>query len=378
MSEQQYSPGLAGVPAGKSEIGLVNGTDGILLYRGYRVEDLAEHCSFEEVAHLLLVGKLPNQAELTAFDTELKARRTLPAELVTILRNLPKTTHPMTALQVGTAALGGFYPALDASDRKGNWEGVLRLTAAMPTIVAAFHRIRQDKPVVAPDLTQNTATDFLTMLNGEKPTEQAARLFDVCLVLHAEHGFNASTFTGRVIGSSLADIYASMTGAVGSLSGPLHGGANEEVLVQLKTIPSAADAPAWLDHMIETKQKIMGLGHRVYKVKDPRAGILQRMAAHLFSTEGSTPLYDIAHAIEKHAAVRLGPKGIWPNVDFYSGLVYQKLGLTVDLFTPIFAIARIAGWSAHWLEQMQDNRIYRPDCIYTGPQDVNVTPIGQR
>jgi citrate synthase len=284
----------------------------------------------------------------------------------------------MAALQAAVAALSGFYPAPDASDRAASWEGILRLTASMPTIVAAYHRIRQGLTVVAPDLSQGMAGDFLTMLNGEKPTAAAARLFDVCLVLHAEHGFNASTFTGRVVGSSLADIYASMSGAVGSLSGPLHGGANEEVLVQLKEIPNAEAAPAWFDHMIDTKQKVMGLGHRVYKVKDPRAGILQRMAADLFSTEGSTPLYDIAHAIEKRAAEKVGPKGVWPNVDFYSGLVYQKLGLTVDLFTPIFAIARIAGWSAHWLEQMEDNRIYRPDCIYSGPNDLSVPAIGQR
>jgi citrate synthase len=378
MAEQQFSPGLAGVVAGKSEVGLVNGTDGILLYRGYRVEDLAEHCTFEEVAHLLLVGKLPNATELAAFDAELKARRALPEGILALLRALPTTTHPMAALQSAVAAMSGFYPALDASDRKASWEGILRLTAGMPTIVAAFHRIRQGLPVVAPDTSLNAAADFLTMLNGERPTDKAARLFDVCLVLHAEHGFNASTFTGRVVGSSLADIYASMSAAVGSLSGPLHGGANEEVLVQLKTIASAEEAPAWLDHMNATKQKVMGLGHRVYKVKDPRAGILQRMASDLFSTQGSTPLYDIAHAIEKRAAVTLGPKGVWPNVDFYSGLVYQKLGLTVDLFTPIFAIARIAGWSAHWLEQMQDNRIYRPDCIYTGPNDLNVPSIAER
>lgn len=378
MSEPQFSPGLAGVIAGKSSVGLVNGTDGILLYRGYKVEDLAEHCTYEEVAHLLLKGKLPNATELAAFDAELKARRAVPEGILTILRALPKSTHPMAALQAAVAALSGFYPAPDASDRAASWEGILRLTASMPTIVAAYHRIRQDLPVVAPDLSQGMAGDFLTMLNGEKPTEAAARLFDVCLVLHAEHGFNASTFTGRVVGSSLADIYASMSGAVGSLSGPLHGGANEEVLVQLKEIPDAEAAPAWFDHMIETKQKVMGLGHRVYKVKDPRAGILQRMAADLFSTEGSTPLYDIAHAIEKRAAEKVGPKGVWPNVDFYSGLVYQKLGLTVDLFTPIFAIARIAGWSAHWLEQMEDNRIYRPDCIYSGPNDLSVPAIEQR
>jgi len=378
MSEPQFSPGLAGVIAGKSSVGLVNGTDGILLYRGYKVEDLAEHCTYEEVAHLLLKGKLPNATELAAFDAELKARRAVPEGILTILRALPTKTHPMAALQAAVAALSGFYPAPDASDRAASWEGILRLTASMPTIVAAYHRIRQGLPVVAPDLSQGMAGDFLTMLNGEKPTAAAARLFDVCLVLHAEHGFNASTFTGRVVGSSLADIYASMSGAVGSLSGPLHGGANEEVLVQLKEIPNAEAAPAWFDHMIETKQKVMGLGHRVYKVKDPRAGILQRMAADLFSTEGSTPLYDIAHAIEKRAAEKVGPKGVWPNVDFYSGLVYQKLGLTVDLFTPIFAIARIAGWSAHWLEQMEDNRIYRPDCIYSGPNDLSVPAIGQR
>jgi citrate synthase len=222
------------------------------------------------------------------------------------------------------------------------------------------------------------AANFVYMLTGERPDAKVSRLIDVCLVLHAEHGFNASTFTGRVVGSTLANPYSVIAGAIGSLSGPLHGGANERVLHMLRTIDSPADASEFLGNMIATKQKIMGLGHRVYKVKDPRATVLQTMAADLFSSHGSTPLYDIAHALEQDAARRLGSKGIYPNVDFYSGLVYEKLGIEVDLFTPIFAISRVAGWTAHWLEQLEDNRIYRPTQKYVGEMNRPYITIDQR
>lgn len=374
----EFSPGLAGVVAAKSAIGLINGQEGILRYRGIRIEELAENSSFEEVSYLLLFGALPTADELKTFTAELIENRNLPGGLIEILRQLPEGSHPMVALQAGVSALGCFYPQMDVTDREGNRRAALRLVATMPTIVAAFDRLRKGLDVIAPDPSLNHASNFLYMLNGERPDEQITRLIDVCLVLHAEHGFNASTFTGRVVGSTLANPYSTIAGAVGSLSGPLHGGANERVLHMLRTIPKADDAAPFLDRMITTKQKIMGLGHRVYKVKDPRATVLQAMAADLFNQKGSTPLYDIAHALELEAARRLGSKGIYPNVDFYSGLVYEKLGIEVDLYTPLFAIARVAGWSAHWLEQLADNRIYRPTQSYVGDTEASYTPVDSR
>ncbi|MCA9560325.1 MAG: citrate synthase, partial [Myxococcales bacterium] len=369
MSE--FVPGLAGVVAAKSAIGFINGLEGILRYRGIPIEELAEKSSFEEVSYLLLFGELPKKDQLESFDAELKSLRAIPDGVIDILKALPKDGHPMVALQAATAALGAFYPQMDVTEREGNRKASLRLIASMPTVVAAFDRIRKGKPIIAPDTQLNHAANFVYMVTGEKPDEKVTRLVDVCLILHAEHGFNASTFTGRVVGSTLANPYSVIAGAIGSLSGPLHGGANERVLHMLNTIDSVDDVPGFLDHMIETKQKIMGLGHRVYKVKDPRSTVLQTMAHDLFESHGSTPLYDIAHKLEEVAAERLGDKGIYPNVDFYSGLVYEKLGIEVDLFTPVFAIARVSGWAAHWLEQLEDNRIYRPTQKYVGSLDAH-------
>jgi citrate synthase len=375
-----FVPGLAGVVAAPSAIGWIDGQEGVLRYRGIRIQDLAEHSSFEEVCYLLLFGQLPTVDELAHFDGSLKELRRLPEGVVEILRNVPATGHPMVALQTAVSALGTYFPQMDVTDRNGNNAAALRLIAALPTIVAAFDRIRQGLEVIAPDPGLNHAANFLYMLSGELPDEKVTRLIDVCLVLHAEHGFNASTFTGRVVGSTMANPYSVIAGAVGSLSGPLHGGANERVLHMLRAIDSADDVGGWLHHMIETKQKIMGLGHRVYKVKDPRAEVLQSMAADLFDSHGSTPLYDIAYQLEQAAAVH--PKmvrlGVYPNVDFYSGLVYEKLGIEVDLYTPLFAIARVAGWSAHWLEQLEDNRIYRPTQKYVGSMDTPYVSIDQR
>ncbi len=376
MSE--FVPGLAGVVAAKSAIGFINGLEGILRYRGIAIEELAEKSSFEEVSYLLLFGELPTKDQLDAFDAELKSLRAIPDGIIGILKALPEDGHPMVALQTATAALGTFYPQMDVTDREGNRKASLRLIASMPTVMAAFDRIRKGKAIIAPDAELNHAANFIYMVTGERPDEKVTRLVDVCLILHAEHGFNASTFTGRVIGSTLANPYSVIAGAIGSLSGPLHGGANERVLHMLRTIDSVDDVPSFLDHMIETKQKIMGLGHRVYKVKDPRSTVLQTMAHDLFASHGSTPLYDIASKLEEVAADRLGDKGIYPNVDFYSGLVYEKLGIEVDLFTPVFAIARVSGWAAHWLEQLEDNRIYRPTQKYVGSLDAHYVDIGSR
>ncbi len=373
-----FVPGLAGVVAARSAIGFINGLEGVLRYRGIRIEKLAEHSTFEEVSYLLLFGALPTQGELDAFDAELRARRDLPAGMVDILKAVPKDGHPMVALQTAVAAMGTFYPQLDVEDRDGNREAAVRLIASMPTIVAAFDRIRKGLELVAPDASLNHAANFVYMVTGDKPDATVTRLVDVCLVLHAEHGFNASTFTGRVVGSTLANPYSVIAGAVGSLSGPLHGGANERVLHMLKEVGTVDAAEGFLANKIAKKEKIMGLGHRVYKVKDPRAHVLQGMAADMFASHGSTPLYDIARRIEEVATERLGAKGIYPNVDFYSGLVYEKLGIEVDLFTPVFAISRVAGWSAHWLEQLEDNRIYRPTQDYVGPADADYVDIQRR
>ncbi|MEE2786282.1 MAG: citrate synthase [Myxococcota bacterium] len=378
MSGADFVPGLAGVVAARSAIGWINGLEGVLRYRGIRIEALAEQSSFEEVSYLLLFGTLPSSAELDAFDEQLKAYRVLPDGVVDLIKNLPSTGHPMVALQTAVSALGTYFPQMDVTDRDGNRAAALRLIASMPTIVAAFDRARKNLPIIAPDMNLNHAANFIYMLNGERPDAKVSRLIDVCLVLHAEHGFNASTFTGRVVGSTLANPYSTIAGAVGSLSGPLHGGANERVLHMLRTLDSADDVPAFLEKMISTKQKIMGLGHRVYRVKDPRATVLQGMAADLFDSHGATPMYEIAHRLEVEAAKRLGAKGIYPNVDFYSGLVYEKLGIEVDLYTPLFAIARVAGWTAHWLEQLEDNRIYRPTQLYAGSLDAQYVPMDER
>lgn len=373
-----FVPGLAGVVAAKSAIGLINGKEGILRYRGIRIEALAEKSSFEETSYLLLFGALPTAAELAEWTGELKAHRAIPDGIHAIFKALPEGGHPMVALQTATAALGTFYPQLDVTDRAGNRTAALRLIASMPTVIAAFDRIRKGLEPIAPNPDLSHAANFLYMLSGETPDAQVTRLIDVCLVLHAEHGFNASTFTGRVVGSTLANPYSCIAGAIGSLSGPLHGGANERVLHMLRTIDGVDTVEAFLDDKITRKDKIMGLGHRVYKVKDPRATVLQGMAADLFSAKGSTPLYDIAAKLEAIAAERLGSKGIYPNVDFYSGLVYEKLGITVDLYTPLFAMSRVAGWTAHWMEQLEDNRIYRPTQLYVGETDAQYIDIDAR
>lgn len=379
MGDANFTPGLAGVVAAKSGIGLINGQEGILRYRGIRIEALAENSTFEETAYLLLFGALPTADELKAFDAELKGLRGVPDGVLAILKALPEGGHPMVALQTATAALGTFYPQMDVTDRAGNRTAGLRLIASMPTVVAAFDRIRKGQDVIAPDPALGHAANFIYMLTGEKPDAKVSRLIDVCLVLHAEHGFNASTFTGRVVGSTLANPYSAIAGAIGSLSGPLHGGANERVLHMLrKHFTDIEQVAEVLGGMIDRKEKIMGLGHRVYKVKDPRATILQAMAADLFQSHGSTPLYDIARTLEEEAARRLGHKGIYPNVDFYSGLVYEKLGVETDLYTPLFAIARVAGWTAHWMEQLEDNRIYRPTQKYIGATDADYVDIADR
>lgn len=371
-------PGLDGVPVAESAVSFIDGKRARLEYRGYAVETLAEESCFEETAWLLIKGQLPTQRELADFDHELRHHRRLKYKLIDLIKCLPETGHPMGALQAAVAALGMFYPARDVTNAKSNWESAVRLIAKMPTIVAAFHRLRHGNEALQPRDDLDHAGNFYYMLFEKEPSPAIRKVIDACLVLHAEHTMNASTFSGRVTGSTLADPYAVISSAIGTLTGPLHGGANEEVLDMLDEIGSPENARVWLENAVASKRKIMGFGHRVYKVKDPRATVLQKLAEYVFSEAGRPTSYTIATEMERAAAGILGPKGIYPNVDFYSGIVYHALGIPKDLFTPIFAISRVAGWLAHWFEQLKNNRIYRPEQIYVGQRDVAYVPLEKR
>ncbi|MGH7171712.1 MAG: citrate synthase [Gemmataceae bacterium] len=377
-SEPEFRPGLADVPVAESAISFIDGKRARLEYRGIAVETLARESCFEETAWLLLKGELPTQRELAAFDHDLRHHRRIKYKLIDLIKCLPETGHPMDALQAGVAALGMFYPARDVHNEQSNWNSVVRLIAKLPTIVAAFHRLRHGDAPIAPRDDLAHAANFYYMLTEQEPSPAVAKVLDACLVLHAEHTMNASTFSARVTGSTLADPYTVISSAIGTLTGPLHGGANEQVLDMLDEIGSPDNVRAWLDDANTHKKKIMGLGHRVYKVKDPRATVLQELAEHAFVETGRPKLYQLALEVERVAAGILGPKGIYPNVDFYSGSVYLTIGIPRDLFTPIFAIARVAGWLSHWLEQLKNNRIFRPAQIYVGKHDSPYVPLEHR
>ncbi|MBZ0267256.1 citrate synthase [bacterium] len=373
-----FVPGLAGVIAARSSVGFVDGENGILEYRGIRIENLAEQSTFEETAYLLLYGALPARAELDAFEDSLKEHRAAPAHVMEMIAAFPRDGHPMAALQTAIGALGLHYPRCGARDGAQRDIDARRIIAQAPTLLAAIARRMRGEPPLAPRNDLPHAANFLFMLNGEEPAPILARALDVAMILHAEHTQNASTFACRVIGSTEADPYAAASGAVGALGGALHGGANERVLDMLEQIGDASKTKAWFEDAVANKRKIMGLGHRVYKVKDPRAFALQKLGRQVFEELGSTPLYDIAKTMEDLAAEKLGPKGIHPNVDFFSGCVYLKMGIDRVLFTPIFAIARVAGYLAHYLEQMEDNRIFRPRQQYLGEHDAPYIPMDDR
>ncbi len=371
-------PGLAGVPAAESAISYIDGQLGILEYRGYRIEELAEQSSFEEVAWLLMHGELPTADELRGFTADLAAKRELQSGMNEILGSFPKSGHPMHVLQSAIAALGAFDEPITFGSEEHFHRAWIRILAAIPTMIANHERLRTGKPLVAPDPELPTAANFLWMLHGEKPARSAIAALDCALALHADHTMNASTFAARVVYGTNSSPYDAISAAAGALHGPLHGGANERVLAALEAIGGVDKVQAWADDRLASKQKIMGFGHRVYKVKDPRSFALQKLGKDVLAELGSTPTYDVALALEKIVVDRLGAKGIHPNVDFFSGLIYQKLGIPTDQFTPIFAIARTAGWLAHLHEQMQDNKLYRPGQIYVGERDRRYVPIEKR
>jgi len=378
MTVCEYKPGLEGIPAAQSSISYVDGQKGILEYRGIRIEELASKSTFLETSYLLIWGELPTKEELDSFKKEIRYHRRIKYRIRDMMKCFPETGHPMDALQASAAALGLFYSKRALDNPAYIREAVVRLLAKIPTMVAAFQLMRKGNDPVRPNDDLDYATNFLYMLNEREPDPLAAHIFDVCLTLHAEHTINASTFSAMVTASTLTDPYAVVASAVGTLAGPLHGGANEEVITMLEEIGSVENVRPYLDDCLQRKSKIMGFGHRVYKVKDPRATILQNLAEQLFEKFGHDKYYEIAVELERAVEEKLGHKGIYPNVDYYSGLVYRKLGIPTDLFTPVFAIARVAGWLAHWKEQLAENRIFRPTQIYTGSHDAPYIPIEQR
>ena len=373
-----FRPGLEGVPATQSSICDIDGQKGLLSYRGYPVDDLASHCSFLETTYLLIWGELPSRQQLRDFEQEVQMHRRVSFRVRDMMKCFPSDGHPMDALQSSAASLGLFYSRRAIDDPQYIYDAVVRLIAKIPTMVAAFQLIRKGQDPIQPRDDLAYSANFLYMLMEREPDPLASRIFDRCLILHAEHSLNASTFSARVTASTLTDPYAVVASAVGTLAGPLHGGANEDVLAMLDEIGTADRAADYLDAAMASKRKVMGFGHREYRVKDPRAVILQELAEELFARFGHDEMYDVARALEAAAERRLGPKGIFPNVDFYSGLVYRKLGIPRDLFTPVFAIARVAGWLAHWREQLGANRIFRPSQIYTGHSMRQWSPLEDR
>jgi citrate synthase len=374
----EYKPGLEGIPVTKSSISYVDGQKGILEYRGITIEELAKRSSFLETAYLLIWGELPSAKQLQDFQTHILFHRRVKYRIRDMMKCFPETGHPMDALQTSAAALGLFYARRALDDPEYIRKAVVRILAKIPTMVAAFHQMRRGNDAVQPNDELDYATNFLYMLTERVPHPLEARIFDICLTLHAEHTINASTFSAMVTASTLTDPYAVVASAVGTLAGPLHGGANEEVLLMLEKIGSVENVEPYISDLIANKQKIMGFGHRVYKVKDPRAKILQELAVELFNETGHDHYYDLALELERVIESKLGHRGIYPNIDFYSGLVYSKLGIPSDLFTPIFAIARVAGWLAHWKEQLAVNRIFRPTQIYTGEHSIAYVAMEER
>jgi citrate synthase len=373
-----FMPGLAGVPAAKSSVSDVDGQRGILEYRGIRIEELCAKSSFLETAFLLLLGRLPAKSELDQFVGDITHHRRIKYGIVDLIKCLPEQGHPMDALQAAVAALGMFYPGRNVKDIDNNYWSAVRLIAKLPTIMAAYARLRRGDDHIPPRDDLHFCQNFLYMLSERVPEKVWSETLDVCLILHAEHTMNASTFTGMVTASTLADPYTVVASSIGALKGPLHGGANEEVVEMLKEIGTPARVRPYLERKLKDEQKIMGLGHRVYKVKDPRATILQSLCERLFRECGTSPLYEVALEVERISAELLEGKGIYPNVDFYSGIIYDKMGFEVEFFTPIFAMARVAGWLAHWFEQLRENKLFRPDQIYEGEHNRPYVPLEKR
>jgi len=387
-STHLYSPGLVGIIATESSVSNINGGKGILSYRGYSIEELAKKSTFEETSYLLLFGELPTKDQLQDFTNKVTQFRALPDELITILKVLPKETKPMDVLQMTVSSLGTFYD-LEVSpemvkgkkyDRDYFMNTSAALIGSLGSIVAAWHRIRNGDEPITSNSSITYAENFLHMLGVKKITPLMTRIMDATLVLHGEHTINASTFTAMVTSSTLANASQVVASAIGSLSGPLHGGANEKVVAMLQKIESKEQIRPWLDETLKAKNVVWGMGHREYSVKDPRANILTEMVQELFDERegGVTDIFEKAIELEKACEDKLAHKGVYPNVDFYSGILYKEMEIPTDIFTPIFAMSRVSGWLAHWIEQIQDNKIFRPTQNYVGSDDRDYKDINDR
>ncbi|HEX8525254.1 MAG TPA: citrate/2-methylcitrate synthase [Tepidisphaeraceae bacterium] len=367
--------GLEGVVAAKSAICFIDGKAGRLVHRGYEIGDLVENLSFEETAFLLWDAKLPTRAQLNELKQQIAANVALPGFAQKLLRTIPHQTPPIDVMRTAISALGGVDPDLSSNELAADRRKAVRILAQLPTIVCAFHRLRNGTEPVAPDPSLSIAGNFLYMLNGAKPHDTLTRVLDAALVLHAEHGMNASTFAARVTAATLADMHAAITAALAALKGPLHGGANQDVMELLLEAGTPEKAEQLVRQMLADHQKVPGFGHRVYRTLDPRATFLRKMSKQLGEAAGNSKWYEMS---ERLIPIVKQLKDKDPNVDFFSASAYYTMGIPLDLFTPMFGIARAAGWSAHVMEQHQNNRIIRPTDDYVGPFGLKTVPIEQR
>ncbi len=367
--------GLEGIVAFSSSKSFIDGAKGELIYAGYNIDVLAKEATFEEVCYLLWHERLPNTSEIAELNNQLIAERDIPQVVYDYLESTDKTAEPMSVLRTATSMLADSDAEATDLSTVANLRKAIRLTSKMPAIIAAFDRVRKGKDIVKPIKEGSTAFNFLYMLNGEAPGKHAERVMDLCLVTHAEHGMNASTFTARAIASTMSDMHSAIAGAIGSLKGPLHGGANTAVMNMLKGLDKDTDIVAFVKGRLERKEKIMGFGHRVYKTFDPRATLLRVMARDLAKEVEMEYLYEWSETILK---VMKDEKNIDPNVDFFSATVYYSMGIMPDLYTCIFAMARISGWTAHYIEQMENNRLIRPRQLYMGDKNLPWVPVEKR
>ncbi len=369
MGEMAYAKGLEGVVAGESSICRIDGEGGRLFYRGYSIEELSSESSFEEVVYLLLYGKLPTRYVFDEFSQRMRSARALHPKVVQMIRNFPEGGKPMELLQSVMAYLSGYVEHRIEHSSECNCRQTLHQVSQLATVAATYYRLKNGQDYLEPRMDLSHGANFLYMLRGREPDPDEGRIMDACLVLHAEHGFNASTFTARVVASTLSTCYCSIAAAIGALYGSLHGGANEKVFDMLERIGSVDKVEAWVGKAFEEAQKIMGMGHRIYRTKDPRSKVMEDFLKALSAKTGRHEHLDMLKKIEQLATPKFESKDkkIYPNVDYYSGSVYHLLDIPKYLFAPIFAVARIAGWLAHILEQREGNRIFRPDSVYTGP-----------
>ncbi len=378
MPTDQIARGLEGINVAATKLCRIDGQRGELVYAGYDVYELAEKSTFEEVAFLLWNLRLPSRAELAELNAHLVAERQLDGVVERLLRELWPVVRPMRTLEITVEAIGAVDPKSSILETEQLKVTAARLTAKMATAIAAYHRMRTNQPVVAPRPDLGHAANFLYMLNGEEPNELHARVFDVALVLHAEHEMNASTFSAMVTASTMSDMYSAIASAIGTLKGPLHGGANEAVFKLLEAIGDESNIAKYIDEMTERGERVMGIGHRIYKTTDPRAVILERLGHEVAETSPDRRYFDLSLKVRDYLAMKFEGRPLYPNVDFFSASVYRMLSIPSDLYTPIFALARIAGWTAHLIEQYADNRLVRPNALYEGAGNRRYEPVEAR